>query len=238
MGYDKDSTHAHCIYWAGTHKISVERNIRFIPDSVAIPIPIPHPAQSARLLIQAMPQPPAATDSGEEEVEVEDELIDLTPAPAVAALHGNAGQHGTQAVQPTCQSTRTQKPLALMRRLAAGEGTIDVDLSAYVAAAPLTPTSADAEPEETYLVGFEDIALSMLYEVEGDPKTVHQAQSCSDWPCWKEVMDREMEALERAGTWTTVKRKLNTNVVSCKWVFKLKRQANGFIDKYKARLVA
>ena len=125
-----------------------------------------------------------------------------------------------------------------MQRIAAGEGTIDVDLSAYVAAAPLTPMSADAEPEETYIVGFEDIALSVLYEVKGDLKTVHQVQSCSDWPCWKEAMDHEMEALEHAGTWTIVKWVLNTNVVSCKWVFKLKQQADGSIDKYKARLVA
>ena len=98
MGYDEDSTHAHRIYWAGAHKISVERSIRFMPDSVAIPILIPRPTQSAKPSIQPVPQPPATTDSGEEEVEVKDKLINPTPAPAVAAPHSNTGQHGAQAV--------------------------------------------------------------------------------------------------------------------------------------------
>lgn len=28
------------------------------------------------------------------------------------------------------------------------------------------------------------------------------------------------------------------NVIDCKWIFKLKRKADGSIDRYKARLVA
>ena len=34
-----------------------------------------------------------------------------------------------------------------------------------------------------------------------------------------------------------VKRPRNTNIVSCKWVFKIKKNAAGKIDKYKAHLV-
>jgi hypothetical protein len=36
VGHDSDSPHAHCIYWPDKHSISVERNIKFISDSVTI----------------------------------------------------------------------------------------------------------------------------------------------------------------------------------------------------------
>ena len=51
-------------------------------------------------------------------------------------------------------------------------------------------------------------------------------------------MDREIETLEKALTWTTVPWPRDKNVVGCKWVFRLKRKADGSIDKCKAHLVA
>jgi hypothetical protein len=39
------------------------------------------------------------------------------------------------------------------------------------------------------------------------------------------------------GTWTVVKRPENTNVVDSKWVFQIKKNSAGEIDKYKAHLV-
>jgi hypothetical protein len=35
-------------------------------------------------------------------------------------------------------------------------------------------------------------------------------------------------------TWDLVPRKPGTNVIDCKWVYKLKRKADGSIDRYKA----
>jgi len=77
----------------------------------------------------------------------------------------------------------------------------------------------------------------MIQEAEGNPKTVQEARSCSDWPKWKEAMDHEISSLEHASTWTTVPCPHRKNVVGCKWVFRLKRKADGSIDKYKACLV-
>ena len=51
-------------------------------------------------------------------------------------------------------------------------------------------------------------------------------------------MDKEIVTLEQAGTWETVLCPLGKNVVGSKWVFRIKRKADGAIDKYKARLVA
>ena len=36
IGYDADSTHAHCIYWPETQKVSVERNVKFSDNSITV----------------------------------------------------------------------------------------------------------------------------------------------------------------------------------------------------------
>ncbi|KAJ0579128.1 putative RNA-directed DNA polymerase [Helianthus annuus] len=56
-------------------------------------------------------------------------------------------------------------------------------------------------------------------------------------PEWRRAMAEELEALHKNGTWSLVPR-VDTNVVDCKWVYRLKTDSNGNISRYKARLVA
>jgi hypothetical protein len=39
------------------------------------------------------------------------------------------------------------------------------------------------------------------------------------------------------GTWHHILPKTDSNIINCKWVYKVKRKADGSIDRYKARLV-
>ncbi|GAB2288443.1 hypothetical protein Dimus_037998 [Dionaea muscipula] len=57
-------------------------------------------------------------------------------------------------------------------------------------------------------------------------------------PTWKAAMQDEMNALTSQNTWTLVPLPPDKNVVSCKWIFKLKKNADGTISRHKARLVA
>jgi histone deacetylase 1/2 len=57
-------------------------------------------------------------------------------------------------------------------------------------------------------------------------------------PNWRTAMESEMHALHQNKTWTLVPRPRDQNIISCKWIFKVKQHADGSIDKYKARLVA
>jgi hypothetical protein len=51
-------------------------------------------------------------------------------------------------------------------------------------------------------------------------------------------MCSEFNALQRNGTWSLVPFTLNLNVLSNKWVYKIKRHSDGSIEHFKARLVA
>ena len=55
---------------------------------------------------------------------------------------------------------------------------------------------------------------------------------------WRKAIDVELENLKTAGTWEVVERPEGTNVVDSKWVFCLKKDAEGRVVKWKARLVA
>lgn len=64
------------------------------------------------------------------------------------------------------------------------------------------------------------------------------AKSAITVPQWKEAMSVEYKALMENQTWTLVPRQSSDNVISKKWVFKVKAKSDGSIERYKARLVA
>lgn len=51
-------------------------------------------------------------------------------------------------------------------------------------------------------------------------------------------MDEEYFALMENQTWHLVPYRKGTNVIDCKWVYKIKQKSDGTIDRYKTRLVA
>jgi hypothetical protein len=52
------------------------------------------------------------------------------------------------------------------------------------------------------------------------------------------AMDEELLALKQNIIWRLVPAGTSKNVIDCKWVYKVKRRANGSVDQNKARLVA
>jgi histone deacetylase 1/2 len=55
---------------------------------------------------------------------------------------------------------------------------------------------------------------------------------------WVAAMDNEYMALLKNKTWHLVPYPKGKNIIDCKWVYKVKKKADGTIDRYKARLVA
>jgi histone deacetylase 1/2 len=68
-----------------------------------------------------------------------------------------------------------------------------------------------------------------------EPKTARQALTD---PKWHSAMKEEYEALQKNQTWTLVPLPQHRQAIGCKWVFRIKENPDGSINKYKARLVA
>lgn len=55
---------------------------------------------------------------------------------------------------------------------------------------------------------------------------------------WKQAIDEEIMSIESKQVWTLVELPVDKKAIDCKWVFKIKHDQNGNVDRYKARLVA
>ena len=253
-----DSTHAHRIYWPSTKRISIERNIKFISPTVTLRSPLPSyvstivrstvpmapaPIQPPQLQAPLAPPPVPAT-AGPSSIfpptippaPADSPLMPPSPlTPITVTPSGQMRESETPSApsRPTLtqelswleiQPWRTGCMLSLSdyaRQLECGEGTTGEEYSDCV-----------------FTAGFDDIIGVAILNAEADPKTLAEAQSRSNWPCWKEAMDHELATLERVGTWMDVPCPSDKNIVRSKWVFRIKRKANSSVDKYKARLVA
>jgi hypothetical protein len=55
---------------------------------------------------------------------------------------------------------------------------------------------------------------------------------------WKQAIIEELNSLMDNGTWEQVVPPKDANIISCKWVFDIKKLTSGAIERFKARLVA
>ena len=80
--------------------------------------------------------------------------------------------------------------------------------------------------------------MAMTQDLYFEPKTYEEAINCFNRDYWIAAMQEEYESLMDAGTWELQDLPKSHSTVSYKWVFKLKLNGDGSIERYKARLVA
>lgn len=99
----------------------------------------------------------------------------------------------------------------------------------------LLPTDTE-DYEKLFSAGFA-LAGSEV-SLHNEPLTYLDAISRPDGQAWLDSMREEFKSLVEAGTFELVVLPEGANLVTCRWVFKLKLNADGTVDRHKSRLVA
>lgn len=78
-------------------------------------------------------------------------------------------------------------------------------------------------------------AFSVNLSLVKEPRSFSQAVLD---PKWRDAMNREIQTLQDNQTWSVVPLPPHKKAIGCKWVFKIKHNPDGTVERYKARLVA
>ncbi|KAK1609824.1 hypothetical protein QYE76_033497 [Lolium multiflorum] len=101
----------------------------------------------------------------------------------------------------------------------------------------LPPSQGSASKENTTLERHRRLIQRfwVFTRSTGEPGNLSEALNDSNW---RRAMEEEYNTLIENKTWHLVPPSKNKNLIDCKWVYRIKRRADGTIDRYKARLVA
>ncbi|VAH22706.1 unnamed protein product [Triticum turgidum subsp. durum] len=114
-------------------------------------------------------------------------------------------------------------PIALKKEVARktlSKGNLEHDISNYVTYEALSPSF------RAFVASLQAVIVPKDWkEARQDPK-------------WCEAMREELEALRKNKTWELANLPYGKKAVSCKWIFTVKQNPEGKVERYKARLVA
>jgi len=155
-----------------------------------------------------------------------------TPAPA--------GQHQTPAPHAPRAPPISSQPGPVVTRSGRTVNPPGPWWQAVPTVTPMPTIDDDDEPmPDAPAEQDEDLEVTLIsFLLIPEPRTYRQAQQSPDWPEWRKAMDKELQSLEENDVWEVVPRPANRRVVACKWVFKVKANSSGELERFKARLVA
>ncbi|CAI7751775.1 unnamed protein product [Closterium sp. NIES-53] len=102
--------------------------------------------------------------------------------------------------------------------------------SALAGAALIVGDDEESDYDECAFVFFSPV------EMPGEPATLKEALESSDAEEWKKAMESGLKSIEQNGTWELVELPEGRKAITSKWLFKIKSNANGKIERYKSRL--
>jgi hypothetical protein len=116
----------------------------------------------------------------------------------------------------------------------------DVQMDGFMKPSEVEPNaSVPMMDDETTLFSKLDASGYVVDAVdEEEPKSYLEVVNGPNGDLWKEAVEKELGCLDKARTWDVVDRVAGKKKLGSRWVFKVKRLADGSVDKFKARFVA
>ena len=197
------------VYHPGTQKIQWHTAVKFLEDT-----------PGGRLLKNSqVDEAESPLNFGDDDEDDEDEIIEFLdpeiqedqpiPTNQIAPTRRNRATPGP----PTRRSTRMTKPFSKYR--------FDNEKAMIAPEPPNSPNFTNL-PDQKF-----------------EPTTYKEAIACREQRLWKVAISEQLNALIANKTWELVRRPADaSNIITSKWVFKVKYTQTGHVDRYKARLVA
>ncbi|KAG4037174.1 hypothetical protein PC123_g27259 [Phytophthora cactorum] len=149
-------------------------------------------------------------------------------------------QTGKRKSRPSDEDEATRRPRAVRHRPGLEEASApDSSSSSHRVDADEEEKSGDQDEESTPPVCWRASANAVEATVDlSEPSTFQEAVNGPDQVHWRKAIHAELKSMRLRGVFRAAKLPNGQRAIGTKWVFKIKRKADGSIEKYKARLVA
>ena len=81
-------------------------------------------------------------------------------------------------------------------------------------------------------------AQKLLLLDNDEPTTYAEAMADPNSEKWQDVMKSEIESMKENQVWNLIDPSVGVRTIECKWIYKEKKDMDGNVHIYKARLVA
>ena len=185
-------------------------------------------------------------EQAEKAVDVQDDNLFQEPDPRIETTDEAAGDRGVK-----LDTEYDQNPNITVRKAGRPKGSKNKDFiptKSYPARGNRGP--ADRFDEQTFYKRRNGSFICLpenLQEVHAliakaksdsiEPQSYKEAINGHESTQWKQAMDEEVDALEKNKTWDLVSRPQNDRILKGKWVYKIKRDNDDRIVRFKARWV-
>jgi hypothetical protein len=217
-----------CVYWPLKRRISVERNVRFVPNEILVPEGIKSEREQ---MIQQRPQQPPPVQAPIVKAPIPPAVAPIVPAPADP--DDSEGEDPPVAPRRLPDSLnphlpgyghgqRPRRPPGDYARMDKGDKGDSEE-------------SVDILLDESEDDSLENFALAVWNE--DDLKSIKDALARPEAHEWKRAMETKIKQLEHLNTWELVYPPAGVNVINSGFVYRKKRDNRGHVSSYKARFV-